>query len=453
MVTVQQASKNVVAGTPVTFNSTVSGTGALSYQWLRNNAAIAGATSASYSHPAVLPSDSAVAIRVQVKSNEGTTLSRPVALEISGPGVFPFAGANNHASPISPLAGSLPPSGTEGSADGFGQQARFKSIANLAIDNAGVMYATDSLNYTVRRITPDALVSTLAGSPGTSDAADGQGAAAGFRHPVNIAVTGGGTVYVQDEPLNTDVPYPIRSISPAGVVATLRIPVDALNTNANGTQAQEYIESFAVDALDNLYIVTSATLNGRCEPRIAIASCPTFAGYRRYSVRKLAPGGAITTVLTSESAYGFMKATLPDFDFYPNEITVNAGGKLFLALDSMILTMAPGGALTALAGVPSFSGYPDGTGSAARFSHLINIAVDKADNVYVSDVTSGLTACRIRQITPAGVVKTVYGDVNKRETTLGSLQGSLATCTGLAIDSKNTVYTSTRTGIVKIVLQ
>jgi hypothetical protein len=66
------------------------------------------------------------------------------------------------------------------------------------------------------------------------------------------------------------------------------------------------------------------------------------------------------------------------------------------------MTMAPGGVLTALAGDMSSSGHHDGTGAAARFSHLINVAVDKADNMYVSELNGSLSSCRIRQITPSG---------------------------------------------------
>ena len=54
-ITTQPVSQSVVANTPVTFNvvATVSSKGNLRYQWYRNNALIAGATSASYTIPSV----------------------------------------------------------------------------------------------------------------------------------------------------------------------------------------------------------------------------------------------------------------------------------------------------------------------------------------------------------------------------------------------------------------
>ena len=58
-------------------------------------------------------------------------------------------------------------------------------------------------------------VSTQAGS-GTASVSDGQGAAASFHHPTGVAVDGDGNVLVADQ-LN----HRIRRISPDGLVSTL----------------------------------------------------------------------------------------------------------------------------------------------------------------------------------------------------------------------------------------
>lgn len=105
--------------------------------------------------------------------------------------------------------------GDEGYADGPGKQARFNTPSGLAIDQRGNLYVADTGNHAIRKITPDGTVSTLAGS-GVAGTADGIGKAAQFNGPVGLAVDGDGTVYVADT--YNDM---IRKIAPDGMVTTL----------------------------------------------------------------------------------------------------------------------------------------------------------------------------------------------------------------------------------------
>ena len=70
--------------------------------------------------------------------------------------------------------------GGAGSADGLGAEARFGYPDGVATDSAGNVYVADSLNHTIRKITPAGAVSTLAGSAGVAGSADGVGAQARF---------------------------------------------------------------------------------------------------------------------------------------------------------------------------------------------------------------------------------------------------------------------------------
>src|SRR2546425_6344529 len=74
-----------------------------------------------------------------------------------------------------------------GSADGSGAEARFNGVAGVAVDRAGNVYAADSSNCTIRKITPAGGVSTLAGKAGEGGSGDGSGAAARFKGPQGIA--------------------------------------------------------------------------------------------------------------------------------------------------------------------------------------------------------------------------------------------------------------------------
>jgi sugar lactone lactonase YvrE len=119
---------------------------------------------------------------------------------------------------VSTLAGSV---SLRGNVDGAGLEGRglvsFGAPVGIARDAEGSFYVADSSNHTIRKVTPNGLVSTFAGSPGNAGSADGLGAAARFNNPSGIAVDAAtGTVYVADTNNNL-----IRKITPAGLVTTL----------------------------------------------------------------------------------------------------------------------------------------------------------------------------------------------------------------------------------------
>jgi hypothetical protein len=119
--------------------------------------------------------------------------------------------------------------GTVGHRDGTGQAAQFAWLGQMATDAAGNVYVVDGLYYsaklgpTIRKITPEGVVTTLAGNPNAAPGhADGVGAAARFSvdlraelKTASLAVDKNGNVYVSD-PANGV----IRKITPAGQVST-----------------------------------------------------------------------------------------------------------------------------------------------------------------------------------------------------------------------------------------
>ena len=111
------------------------------------------------------------------------------------------------------LAGAAP---RAGSADGTGAAARFNGPFGVAADSAGNVYVADQLNHTIRKITADGVVTTLAGAAGMPGSVDGVGAAARFAGPDGMAVDGAGNVYVADQ-----ANYTIRKVTAGGVVTTL----------------------------------------------------------------------------------------------------------------------------------------------------------------------------------------------------------------------------------------
>lgn len=87
---------------------------------------------------------------------------------------------------------------TPGSADGSGSAARFHSPAGVALDAAGNVFVADQGNHTIRMISPDGNVRTIGGLAGNPGSRDGEGSQARFRSPAGIAVDASGLLYVAD---------------------------------------------------------------------------------------------------------------------------------------------------------------------------------------------------------------------------------------------------------------
>ena len=84
-ITTQPASQTVMSGQVATFNVVASGSSALSYQWLGNGAAIAGATAASYTTQATTAQTSGIAFTVTVTDAGGSVTSSAATLTVTTP--------------------------------------------------------------------------------------------------------------------------------------------------------------------------------------------------------------------------------------------------------------------------------------------------------------------------------------------------------------------------------
>jgi DNA-binding beta-propeller fold protein YncE len=115
---------------------------------------------------------------------------------------------------LSLLAGNMNDSGN---VDGTGTAATFNSPQGIAFDKlSGDVYVADTYNNTIRKITPDGVVSTFAGKAGVIGHADGKGQNASFNNPLGLATDSAGNVYVADS-----YNHAIRKITPSGVVTTI----------------------------------------------------------------------------------------------------------------------------------------------------------------------------------------------------------------------------------------
>lgn len=145
------------------------------------------------------------------------------------------------------LAGST--AGTGGYVDGTGGTARFNDPRGIAVGPDGTIYVADTYNHCIRKITPDGVVSTLAGT-NTSGYVDATGATARFYCPWALAVGSDGYIYVADR-----YNYRIRRVSPAGVVTTVSGTGSPTRQDGRGNQSGHHDDlGIAIGPAGDVYI-------------------------------------------------------------------------------------------------------------------------------------------------------------------------------------------------------
>jgi uncharacterized protein (TIGR03437 family) len=162
----------------------------------------------------------------------------------------------------------------------------------LAFDSVGNLFIDDNLNYRVRKLTPAGIITTVAGTGNPLSSGDGGQAIAAGVAPSGVAVDGAGNIYISQS--NST----IRKVDTTGKISTI---AGGLNTGGfsgdNGPSANASLlgpMGLAVDAGGNLYIADSG--NNRVRRIAAAPVAPSFV------CTNTAP--VTITSIDSASAYG-----------------------------------------------------------------------------------------------------------------------------------------------------
>jgi len=310
-------------------------------------------------------------------------LSYPYGVAVDTAGNLFIADTYNHCvrkvtpgGVISTVAGN----GTQGySGDGGpAKAAQLRIPQGVAVDTADILFIADTGNNRVRKVTPDGVISTVAGN-GTHGFSGNGGPAtsAQLNYPNGIAVDSAHNLFIADRNNNR-----IRKVTPGGVISTVA---------GNGTYgfsgdggpakaAQLRIpQGIAIDTARNLFIADTG--NNR--------------------VRKVTPSGVISTV-AGNGIRGFSgnvgAATSAQLNA-PSGVAVDAARNLFIADtgDGRVRKVTSSGAISTVAGngIRGFSG-DGGPATSARLSYPYGVAVDTVGSLFIADFNQ-----RVRKVTQA----------------------------------------------------
>jgi len=199
-------------------------------------------------------------------------INRPIGVAVDAQGNWYVADtANNRVRKVQPGGNLFTVAGNGNAAyfgDGLqGTRASVNQPEGIAVDAQGNLYIADTRDNAVRKVTPDGLITTLAGTGAAGYGGDnGPARQALLRLPSGVAVDSQGVVYVADTGNNQ-----IRRIDPSGLITTV---------DTSGTLNEP--RGVAVDRAGNVYIADTGN----------------------HVVRRVSPGALITTIAgTGECCY------------------------------------------------------------------------------------------------------------------------------------------------------
>ncbi len=331
-----------------------------------------------------------------------------------------------------------------GIADGVSSSARFSHPNSIAADSTGNIYVADTENSTIRKITPNGIVTTFAGSPGITGSTNGMGTSARFFAPQGIAVDSAGSIYVADTGNAM-----IRKITSEGLVSTLAGSAGYANSfDGQGTNAQFFQpQALTVDRAGNVFVadtwnhtIRKISMGGAVTTRAGLAGNPGsldgsvtkarfnsptgiavdsatnlyVADFSNHTIRRITASGSVSTIAGSPGLWGNVDGTNKESRFFqPQGIVADNAGNIFVS-DSgnqtirKISAIGTNWVVTTVAGLPGTAGNADGNGSSARFSFPGGLAKDGAGYLYIADL--GNNTVRTERIVPPTLRFSVSGN-------------------------------------------
>ncbi|MCC6369642.1 MAG: T9SS type A sorting domain-containing protein [Bacteroidia bacterium] len=293
-----------------------------------------------------------------------------------------------------------------GNADGPISTASFEGLWDV-IMISGNFYLVEANGCRIRKLdVTNNVVSTITSCKSSTccSVLDGPITTAQFFRPTRLATDKLGNIYV------ADLGGPsVRVIYPNGNVNTLAGSSIGYADGQGSSAKFMTVMGMAADNYGNIYV----------------------ADQQNYKIRKITPGGFVTTFAGSVAGDADGLGVNARFA-YPTGMVVDSKNNLYVAdaNNNKIRKIDTTGYVSTFAGSGVF-GFVDGQSSAAQFRSPKEILIDNDDNIFVIDFGGRI----IRHLDHNGIVTTIAGQDNQGNidgpgsiAKFGSLQGG--TCDG-----------------------
>ena len=266
---------------------------------------------------------------------------------------------------------------------GLATDASLNRPTDIASDPSGNLYIADESNGRIRKVTPDGIITTIAGG----NIGDGQLATqANLYNPADVHITTQGELYIADNKHSR-----IRKIDANGIITTIA-GTGQPGSSSNGQQALEssfpYPRGITIDDTHTLYLSTLASKIHTVDPH-GITGTVAGNGRADYS----GDGGQATNASLNK----------------PNGIFIIPNGTLFVAEEKnhCIRMISPNGEITTVVGNGT-AGYTGDGGSAADASlnHPRDVFIGTERNLYIADESNHC----VRMVDRNGIITTVAGN-------------------------------------------
>lgn len=254
------------------------------------------------------------------------------------------------------------------SGDGsFATTAELKMPTGLAFDRYGNLFVADQLNYCVRKINTNGIISTIAGTGILGYSGDGgQATAAELNNTGGVAFDKYGNLYI-----GVGGNRVIRMVNTAGIISTI-VGTGTQGNNGDGGQA-------SLAELDLPAFIVTDTSNGNL----------FLSDEGNNNIRKVNSLGIISTISNGSGIYE------------PEMIALDAAGNLYIADygNNRIVMMNTLGTFSTIVGTGT-AGYSGdgGAATAAKLNEPFGIAFDAIGNLYITDMENSV----IRKVSNVG---------------------------------------------------
>lgn len=255
--------------------------------------------------------------------------------------------------------------------------ARINTPLGIFVDSSDNLYIADGNNSRIRKVDTSGNISTVVGTSAGFSGDNGLATSAQINSPFGVGVDSAGNIYIGDTGNQR-----IRKVDTSGTITTFAGTGSAGNGGDGGAATSAQINTpmqVVADGSGNIYITD----------------------YGNSRIRKIDTNGIITAFAgTGVSGYSGDNGPATSAQLNsPRSIAIDSSGNLYIAdsSNSRIRKVTPGGTITTVAGTSSGFSGDNGPATSAQLASPQGVAVSAAGLVYISDTSNR----RVRRVVEA----------------------------------------------------